>query len=149
MSETTENAAIDTRIRSACDIAAGRAPSDPDALGKSITGAKKDLNARGNGPQWYRMVYRESGWQYVSSEQLPNGNYLASDRRATVYGDVFPGEIVVSHDRGKPVDAAWLICTPDEQGKVMTPCGIRKRRDGQLVFELPDASKIVLSDPRQ
>jgi hypothetical protein len=68
---------------------------DEFAAGVSITGAKKDLNCKGRGPQWYRMVWRPGSWQYVSSDRLPAGNFLASDRRASVSGEVYHGEIVV------------------------------------------------------
>lgn len=138
---------LETRIQVACDIATGRIPADPADAGKKVIGAKKDLNCKGRGPQWYRMVYRNA-WQYVSSDRLPSGNFLAADRRATVYGIVYPGEIVVSHDRGKPVDCAWLVCPPDAYGKVMVDIGCpAKRRDGQLYFTLPDGSVVVLPDP--
>lgn len=118
----------------------------------SITGAKKDLNCKGRGPQWYRMVWRPGSWQYVSSDRLPAGNFLASDRRASVSGEVYHGEIVVSHDRGSPVDAAWLIRRPAEggDGKWMKAIDCpTKRRDGQLVFVLPDGTKIDLPNPRE
>lgn len=153
MAEVTAPAkpTISESTQDACDIATGR-KSAPNSDGVTIVGAKKDLNCKGNGPQWYRMVYRSGSWQYVSDERLPNGNYLASDRRATVSGEVYHGEIIVSHDRGSPVDAAWLARRPkpDGDGKwlIALPCPT-KRRDSRLVFTLPDGGVIDLPDPRK
>ena len=139
---------ISARIQAACDLATGRRPTDDAIVGTRITGAKKDLNAKGRGPQWYRMVYRNRSWQYVSSERLPSGNFLAADRRAEVYGEVYPGEIVVQHERGGPVDGAWLVASPNTEGKCLIKITFRKRRDGNMTFILPDDSEVVLSDPR-
>lgn len=145
---TQEVVMLSERVQSACDIAAGRTPADPASSGKRIIGAKKDLNCKGRGPPWYRMVYRR-GWQYVSSERLPSGSFRAEERRAEVYGNVYPGEIVVSHDRGKPVDAAWLVLTPDAEGQVLRSIEFASRRDGKLSFSLPDGSEVVLPNPRE
>lgn len=139
---------ISQRVQSACDIAAGRAEADQAATGAAIVGAKKDLNSKGRGPEWYRMVYR-GGWQYVSDERLPSGRFLAADRRASVHGDVYSGEIVVGHDRGSPVDVARLVASPNAEGKVLVPCEFVRRRDGQLGVTLPDGSLVVLPDPRK
>jgi len=141
--------AISARVQAACDVATGRTPTDDAATGTRITGAKKDLNAKGRGSQWYRMVYRNRSWQYVSTDRLPNGTFLAADRRAEVYGKVFPGEIVVQHDRGSAVDAAWLVAAPNTEGKCLTKITFAKRRSGDLAFSLPDGSEVVLSDPRK
>lgn len=140
---------LDTRIAAACDIAAGRTPADPAAPSRRITGAKKDKNARGRGPEWYRMVWRGGSWRYVSDERLPSGNFLAADRRATVYGEVYEGEVCVDHDRGGPVSDAYLVCRPDEGGKVLADCTFARRRDGQLAITLPDGSVILTPDPRK
>lgn len=140
--------AIAPRIQSACDIAIGRTPADDAEAGTRIVGAKKDLNAKGRGPQWYRMVYRAGQWQYVSADRLPSGTFLAADRRAEVYGEVYPGEIVVQHDRGAAVDLAWLAAAPNAEGKCLVKIGFARRRDGKLSFALPDGSEVVLPDPR-
>lgn len=147
--ERRKAAAAPDPIQVACDIAAGRASADPDAEGARIRGAHKDLNAKGRGPEWYRMVYRGGSWQYVSDERLPSGTYRASDRRATVYGEVYPGEILADHDRGKPVDQIWLAHARDAEGDALTECEFRRRRDGDLAITLPDGSEVVLSDPRR
>lgn len=144
--ETTP--AVSARVQAACDVATGRTPADDAATGKRIIGAKKDLNAKGRGPQWYRMVYRNRSWQYVSTDRLPSGTFRASDRNAEVYGEVYPGEIVVHHDRGSAVDAAWLAATPNAEGKCLIKITFARRRSGNLAFTLPDGSEVVLSDPR-
>ena len=141
--------ATEQRIQTACDIATGKAQADPTESGKEITGAKKDLNGKGRGPQWYRMVHRNGDWRYVSSDRLPSGSFRASERRASVSGEVFTGESVVQHDRGQPVDAAWIICQPDAEGKVMVLCEFSRRRDGNLGITLPDGSELVLPNPRK
>jgi len=140
---------ISDRVRLACDIATGKVPADPAAPGKQITAAYKDLSCKGRGPWWYRMVYRNGGWTYFSDERLPMGTFRASERRATVHGEVYPGEIVVNHDKGGPVDIACLVCGPDEEGRVLEHVEFSKRRDGNLCFVLPDGSEVVLSNPRR
>lgn len=141
-------AVLEDRLKVACDIVCGRAAADPSEEGKVITGAKKDLNAKGKGPEWYRMVWRSGCWQYVSSDRLPSGNFRASDRRASVSGPVYTGEIVAGHDRGGQIDIAWVICPPDADGKVMVSIEFKKRRDGQLEFSLPSGDKILTPNPR-
>ena len=141
--------ATEPHIQTACDIATGKTQSDPSEQGTSILGAKKDLNSKGRGDHWYRMVYRNGSWQYVSTDRLPSGQFLASDRKATVHGDVYIGEIVVQHDRGGPVDTAWIITAPDPTTKaVKVDVTFTKRRDGNVGITLPDGSKLVLSNPR-
>lgn len=154
MSTTTETPevaeALEARIQEACDLAAGRTPADPSAEGHRIIGAEKDLNCKGRGPQYYRMVYRDGSWQYVSDDRLPSGAFRASDRRAKVFGVVFVGEIVASHDRGAQIGVAYLVVSPNpEEGGVLQKIGIKARRDGQLAFTLPDGSEIVTPNPRK
>jgi hypothetical protein len=142
-----QETAIGPLTRSACDVATGRVLADPTTIGTSIVGAKKDLNSKGRGEHWYRMVHRH-GWRYVSDDRLPSASFRAAERRCEVYGDVYPGEIVVSHDRGQSIDCAWLVRAPDSAGKVLVRIEFSSRRDGNLVFTLPDASEVVLSNPR-
>lgn len=136
-------------ITAACDIATGAVPSDPAAIGKNIRAAHKDLNCKGRGPCWYRMVYRNKQWEYFSDERLPGGNYLARDRRATVHGYVYLGELVCQHDRGKPIDAVWLACEPDEKDNVLVPCEYSSRRDGAIEVTLPNGQKMTVPNPRK
>lgn len=138
---------ISARTQAACDIATGRVPADPATMGVSMLGAKKDLNCKGRGPEWHRMVWRGGSWNYVSSERLPSGSFRASERRAEVSGEVYPGEIIAQHDRGGPIDAAYLILEPQD-GKFRLDITVAKRRDGQLVFKLPDGSEVLLPNPR-
>lgn len=140
MTETTD------RIRRACDIAAGRAAADPSAPGKRIRAAHKNLNCKGRGDHWFRMVLRGSRWSYFSEERLPAGSFLAADRRCTVYGEVFSGELVCQHDKAKGVDAVWLACEP-ESSSALEECTFRKRRDGRLAVTLPDGTEVVVDNP--
>jgi hypothetical protein len=149
--ETTEVApvTISASMQLACHIAAGRVDADPSACGINIIGAKKDLNCKGRGEHWYRMMYRRGAWQYVSSDRLPNGCYRASERRAEVHGEVYLGEIVVRHNRGAAIDEAYLVDMPESDGGgCLEEIVFHKRRDGNLTFVLPDGSEVVLSNPR-
>ena len=144
---TDATPSIDPRILAACDIAAGRTPADEAAEGARVTGARKDLNAKGNGAHWYRMVWRGGEWVYVSPDRLPAGTFLASDRRAVVYGVVYPGEITIDHDYGAPVDAAGLA-HEEVDGEPLSVIEFTRRRGGKLAFTLVDGSVVVLPDPR-
>lgn len=154
MNENTEvKAAIEPQVQKACDIATGAVAADPASSGYRIVGAKKDLNCKGRGPQWYRMVYRNGSWRYVSDNRLPAGSFRASDRRATVHGNVYFGEIIVGHDHAGPVDEAFLVCNIDDADTgddvlldLPTPS---VRRDGKLSIELPDGRTLVLPNPRE
>lgn len=137
-------------VAKACAIAVGEEQSDPDAVGKQVCAAYKDLNAKGRGPWWYRMVWRNGAWTYFSDERLPMGTFLASDRRASVMGDLFLGELVCQHDKGGPIDVAYLVVMEDgdsAHGKLQI-CPFRKRRDGQLVITLPDGREVTRPNPR-
>lgn len=146
-SNVHETTAVPPHVQTACNIATGKVSADPAAEAISIVGAKKDLNSKGRGPEWYRMVWRNGVWQYVSSDRLPRGNFLASDRRASVYGDVFVGEVIVGHDRGAKVDCAYLVVDGET---ALTALALPKpRRDGSLAIKLPDGSELVLPNPRK
>jgi hypothetical protein len=140
MSETvlSEQAAM------ACKVAAG-GPADPGATGRKLAAAHKDLNAKGRGPWWYRMVWRGGSWQYFSEERLPAGTFRAAERRATVYGEVYPGELVCSHDKGGPLDDEVYL----ETGTELVECKVTKRRDGQLAVTLPDGVEVLRPNPRK
>jgi hypothetical protein len=143
-------------VLEAIEIALGEREAPEE--GFRIIGAKKDLNAKGNGPEYYRMVYR-NGWRYVSTDRLPQGKIYASDRRATVYGDVYAGEIVAAHDRGQALDEAWLVIGENKGASKIPVAGktgnswgiqidIKKLRNGLLRFVLPDGRTIDLPNPR-
>lgn len=146
--KTTLDAA--DRVTHACMLATGRVGQEAGAKPAGrITAAHKDLNAKGRGAWWYRMVWRSGTWEYYSDERLPMGTFLAHDRRATVQGDVWAGEIIVTHDKGSGLDSGgYLVCTPDADGKVLVEITWTKRRDGNLVFAMPDGSEIVTPNPR-
>lgn len=149
MSETTDGAGDIRAV--ACAIARGDYPAPGDSEGCKVIGAKKDKNAKGNGPEWYRMVHRDGAWRYVSDERLPSGNFLAGDRRATVYGEVYLGEICIDHDRGSPVTDAYLVVPEpgDEGDDVLLKVEFKKLRGGLIRFSLPDGSEVKLPDPRK
>ena len=132
----------------ACGIARGECQADPNARAVRIRGGHKDLNAKGRGPWWFRMAYRSGSWTYFSDERLSAGTFLASDRRQTVHGDVFPGELICQHDRGGPVDAMYLIVEDEKPKDALVSVEFRKRRDGMLVVTLPDGSEVIVSNPR-
>lgn len=140
--------AEEDRFCTACRIARGEEQPDPNAPGHRVVAGQKNLNGRGRGDWWYRMVYRQGGWTYFSDGRLPTGIFLASDRRATVYGEVFLGELICCHDYGKPVDGVALVVAPDGGGNVLEWLEYGRRRDGTLSVTLPDGSKVVVPDPR-
>lgn len=141
---------ISESLRIACDLAADRIKADINATGFRIRGAAKDYNARGSRREhWFRMVLRNGSWEYVSSDYLPKANYLASDRCATVYGEVYPGELVVSHDLGAQVDQMWIVeAHPEESTKPLKKVEFSKTRAGLKVV-LPDGTELTVSDPRK
>lgn len=63
-----------------------------------IAGAFRDLNAKGRGPETFRKVWRGGEWVWISG-YLPQGTFLASDRRAQTKGPVETGEIIVEFGR--------------------------------------------------
>jgi hypothetical protein len=142
-------------VQSACDVAMGRALSNPESRVFRIVGAKKDLNSKENGAHWYRMVLRNGKWEYVATERLPTGSFLASDRRATVYGDAYHGEITITHDRGSDVDleANLLVEAGEHDGLDLTKsrliaCDVTKTRAG-LEITLLDGSILKTTNPRK
>src|SRR5690606_25920321 len=111
-----------------------------------IRGAHRNISARGTvRERWYRMVWRDGRWSYVTSDREPRGTFLAADRRWSGYGDVFPGEIVVEHGRGGPVSDAYVV-DPDPEGP-LTRVEFARTREG-LRVTLPDGSTVDLPDPR-
>lgn len=139
---------ITSEMNMAIAIAIGASVPDPSEAGVTITAGKKDLNARGRGPHWYRMVYRKGRWIYVSPDRLPSGNFRASERRCAVYGEVYLGEIVACHDIGGPIDLAWLVVTEDPE-TCLWQISFSRLRDGQLDFTLPNGMVVTTKDPRQ
>lgn len=149
---SVDAAAISPHILSACRIATGQdEPSTTDAP-IMVRCKHKDLNAKGRGPHWYRLAWRNKAWVYLSSDRLPSGTFLASDRRCTIRGEAYHGEILAQHDYGGPVDAAYLVAIPGPNAAAQD-CLISlakpvKLRDGSLRFELPDGSHVCTLNPR-
>jgi hypothetical protein len=86
-------------VRIACDIATGAAKDDT-AVAIRGRAAWRDLNAKGNGRETYRRALSPGGsWRFMSSERLPRGTFLASDRKASVRGDVYVGDLVADFER--------------------------------------------------
>jgi hypothetical protein len=131
----------------ACQIARGEAEGPQEPVGQMIA-SKKDLNARGKVREWwFRMRWDGNQWAYLSEERLRGGTFLASDRHQTVYGDVYAGDVLITHDRGGPVDTeAKLVIGAGEEGAAA--CPVTRRRDGQLSIRLPDGTDILRPNPR-
>jgi hypothetical protein len=128
------------------DYAAGRAAIPDDAEPQQIRVASKDYNARGRCREhWYRVALRGGEWVYFEGS-LPVGNYLAADRRATLHGDVYVGELIAQHDRGGPIDVVYLVTGGDDVIQILE---WRKRRDGQLAITLPDGTEVLAPNPRK
>lgn len=138
-------------IITACSIATGER-TDPAATAIHVRAAKRDLNAKGNGPEWYRMVWRSGKWSYFSTNRMPAGKFLAAERRVTLYGDAYAGEILAEHPRGGEVTQMWLVTDP-HPGENSDTVTLRKidhvrQRDGLRVI-LPTGASITLPDPRR
>lgn len=147
----TSTTTINPLVQSACEIATGRVEGEPNAKAVRVVGAKKDLNCKGRGPQWYRLVLRNGEWQYVSSDRLPSGSFRAAERRAQVHGDAYHGELTITHDRGADVDdTAYLIVVDPsvEDGWYMVDCPVARTRAG-LEITLPDGTIIRAANPRK
>lgn len=118
-----------------------------------IAGAHCDYSARGScRAHWFRMVWRNDSWQYISSRLAAVG-MNSGTRHQTTKGEVWVGEIIASHDRGKPIDAVALIVNrpanaADAAGRILW-LDFSRRRDGHLSVTLPDQTKLVLPDPRK
>jgi hypothetical protein len=131
-----------------CARAKGEQEIPGDEAPISITGAYCDYSASGRCREhWFRMVWRDK-WQYLSERLAPVG-MRASERHQSIKGDVWAGEIVAGHDRGKPIDAIGIISIQPVGGKHIQWLKFNRRRDGQFAITLPDGSVIVRPDPRK
>lgn len=140
-------AATPLHILTACDIASGAVPTPRDATAIELTAAHRDLNCKGNGTEWYRMVWRDGSWQYFSGRRMPARGFRASERRVTLTGSAYEGEILCAHDRGGPVDVVRLVvCDPTGKTKHI-PLEWTKCRDGLRII-LPTGAHITLPNPR-
>jgi hypothetical protein len=128
-------------VRDACELACTGA--EPPDVPRTIRAAHKDYSPRGKCREhWFRLVWRGGEWRYL-------GDHLSPDRREdTAYGDVWPGEIVIQHDRGGPIDSAFLVIDGQDR-RPLTRCELRRTRDGQLRITLPDGRDVVRPNPRR
>ena len=143
----------------ACRLALGEVPPDADAEPGSIRSAWRDLSARGSGPEAYRRVLRggAESWGWLGAERLPRTASSARDRRASVYGDVYLGDVVATFSRriehgrsaGKAtLDDFRIYCGHDEAGKpILVECAAKKRRDGRFALVLPNGSALIVGSP--
>lgn len=149
-SEPQTQSPLPLHVVVACDVATGTIQSDPAACAIKITAARKDLNAKGRGATWYRMVLRSGQWKYFADGRLPSGNFLACDRRASVRGKVYEGELVCRHHKGGQVDSVQLVVdSPSEDGNKgqLVDVDFVAQRNG-LRITLPTGAMITAPDPR-
>jgi hypothetical protein len=144
--DATSAPALPAHVLEACEIAATGA--EPPDRPQNVRAAHCDYSARGRRREhWYRMVWRDNQWQYYARERLVRVGMLASTRHQTVYGTVWPGEILVQHDHGGPVDVAWLVV--DHPKECLVRCELSVTRRGELKITLPDGRTVVRPNPRR
>jgi len=133
-------------IERATKIAAGTLVVDPEEREGGSVRAAYNNNVEGRKREhWYRLVWRDGAWSYYAEGRLP------PDRRASVFGDVWEGELVAQHDRGGGVNAVYLARWGS--GEVNGPMFLVdldfRRVKGELLIALPDGSQIKRPDPRR
>lgn len=140
--------------RLACDIATGAAV-DPTATAISTKGAWRDLNARQNGSEHYRRALTPGGtWRFVSSERLPRAMYLAHERRVTLRGDVYVGDLVADFDRGishgrstgeaKHDGKVGLVTGPADKGAEIWWMDVVRQKNGTWRVILPTGAHLTI-----
>jgi hypothetical protein len=151
----TPDSTPDTLVRIACDIANGAA-QDPTAVALRTKGAWRDCNAKGNGSETYRRALSPGGaWRFVSSARLPRGAFLASDRKAIVFGDVFVGDLVADYDRGLSRGASkgeathdgkvGLVIGPADKGAEIEWLDAVRQKDGTWRVILPTGAHLTIA----
>ena len=115
--------------------------------------AKKDVSSSGKIRQlWYRMR-RSPGtdtWEYYGEGRLPRGNSSASDRYGIVYGNLYIGDLVATHDHGRPIDRIDLVYFNISENKAkLNECEFNIIRGNMLQIKLPNGSMITLPNPRK
>lgn len=140
------------RERIACDIASGTA-RDPSATAITIRGAWREVNSRGSGGETYRRALSPGGrWRFVSSERLPRGTFLASDRKAVVRGDVFAGDLLADFERGIRAGSSTgearhdgkigLVIGTDENKPQIEWMDVSRQKDGTWRIVLPTGAHL-------
>jgi hypothetical protein len=153
----TETTVLSEAIRIACDLATG-AVSDPTAGAIRTRAAWRHLNAKGNGNETYRRALSPGGqWRFVSGERLPRGTYLAGDRKASIRGDVFMGDLVADYDRalshGKSRGEAahdgkiGLVTGPADNGAEIWWMDAIRQKDGTIRVILPTGAHLTIVAP--
>jgi hypothetical protein len=156
----TENTTIDSQLALACALASGGVSPDEAAAAIRVIAAKKDLSAKGSGEESYRrrLPAGETAWEWISDERLPRGHFRASERRAEVRGDVFPGDLLAWFSRQikggasqgeATIDSFQLVIgvLSDGRARVSKALEYTKRRDGKFAVTLPDGSVMVVNSP--
>lgn len=148
---------LSTSVREA--LAAWRA-GDPDGATVRGRASYRDLNSRGNGEQTHRRIVTPGrvSSEWASDERLPRlGGALASERRATVYGDFPVGALVldyessVSHYRaGRAKLRIGLATKRPSDGKLGIEWLEYRTLRSRPVFEvaLPDGEKVEIVNDR-
>jgi hypothetical protein len=141
-------------VRIACDIATGAA-QDPTAVAIRVRGAWRDLNAKGNGTETYRRALSPGGsWRFVSATRLPRGTFLAADRKASVRGDVYVGDLLADYDRSlrggsSQGEAAHdgkvgLVIGPSSKGAEIEWMDVVRQKDGTWRVILPTGAHLTI-----
>jgi hypothetical protein len=121
-----------------------------------ISGAYRNINARGRGTEAFRKALRGGRWDWVAAGYLPRGTFLAADRRASVTGPVEPGELIAQFSRSvgyggsRACSLDWFSVVGDD-GQLGDDlvCRRRKVAGGGFGYNvtLPDGSVIEVPDP--
>lgn len=141
-------------VRLACDIATGAA-TDPTAVAIRTEAAWRDLNAKGNGSETYRRALSPGGaWRFVSSERLPRGTFLAGDRKASIRGDVFIGDLIADYDRSLRGGASQgearhdgkvgLVISPADKGAEIEWMDVVRQKNGTWRVILPTGAHLTI-----
>ena len=140
------------QVAAACEAAFSDEAADAGEELVRVRAAHKDLNSRGRVRElWYRMAWEPgaAAWRYFAEERLPEGTIRASDRHATVFGNVPSGTLLAQHDRGRPIDAVWLVHAPVGEKEIrVTRCEFRVTVGG-LRITLPDGRTVERPNPRR
>lgn len=150
---------LDPAVKDACMIAVGESPADERSTPHRCWAAKRGLNCKGNGGESYRRVLRAGtkSWEFLSSERLPRGTYLAADRKASVYGEGFRGDLLASYSRslrgGKSqqskatLDEVRIVVGKHSGEWLSVPCVATRRRDGRYDIILPSGQSLTVASP--
>jgi hypothetical protein len=149
---TESAAAAEAKYALECARARGDEPIPDDEPGQSILAAHCDYSARGKMREhWFRMAWRNDTWEYIG-ERLSGVGIHTHTRHQSSYADVWPGELIAQHDRGKPIDIIWLVVlVPDSKEPIIRREKLQftRRRDGKLAITLPDGTVLTRPDPRR